>query len=93
MSEDRPEPASTTPDGGPRQLRVRRAPRYPVFLLTGGVVGVLVGLVAGLSGPLSPSPAPGPGRAALVGYLGLGLGLLGALAGGVVAVVLDRGRR
>lgn len=66
----------------------RRTPRYPAFLLTGAAVGVLAAVVLVL----------GPGadvadRARLLSYLAALLGGLGALAGGVVAVLLEGRRR
>ena len=66
----------------------RRNPRYAAFLLTGAVVGVLAAVVLVL----------GPGadvddRARLLSYLVALLGGLGALAGGVVAVLLEGRRR
>jgi hypothetical protein len=82
-------PDDGTADPGPRRLPVRRAPRYGAFLVTGAVVGVVIAVVSGLSGPSDPSV----GRGALVGYLAMALGLLGGLVGGAVAVVLDRVRR
>jgi hypothetical protein len=84
----RPEPPADEP-AAPRRLRVRRAPRYPVFLGTGAAVGVLVAVVAGLSGAATGETS----RGELVGYLAIGFGLVGGLLGGLVAVVLDRGRR
>jgi hypothetical protein len=66
----------------------RRNPRYPAFLLTGAVLGVLAAVVLVLG--------PGAGvddRARLLAYLVALLGGLGALAGGVVAVVLEGRRR
>ncbi len=71
-----------------RQVRVRRAPRYGRFLGTGAVLGLLAALVGGLTGPGDPSV----GRGALVGYLALAFGLLGALAGGATAVLIERFR-
>ena len=66
----------------------RRNPRYPAFLVTGAVVGVLAAVVLVLG--------PGAGvddRARLLAYLVALLGGLGALAGGVVAVLLEGRRR
>jgi hypothetical protein len=66
----------------------RRDPRYPAFLLTGAVIGVLTAAVLVLG--------PGSGvdnRARLLAYLVALLGGLGALAGGVVAVLLEGRRR
>ncbi len=67
---------------------MRRAPRYPVFLATGAVVGVALALVFGLGGATPTTMGRGP----LVGYLSIALGLFGALLGAVVALLLDRGR-
>lgn len=72
--------------GPVRQARLRRAPRYEVFVGVGVAAGVLVALVIGLSGPDDAEF----GRAKLIGYLGIGLGLLGALVGGLVAVGIER---
>jgi hypothetical protein len=85
--------AEEAPEAAPaprvtRQVRVRRAPRYGAFLGTGAVVGLLAALVGGLTGPGDPSVGRGP----LVGYLALSLGLLGALLGGGVAVLIERFR-
>ncbi len=66
----------------------RRNPRYPAFLLTGAVIGVLTAVVLVLG--------PGSGvddRTRLLAYLVALLGGLGALAGGVVAVLLEGRRR
>lgn len=80
-----------TPQRGPVwQARVRRAPRYEAFLGAGVVVGVLVGIVSGLTGDADP----GTGRARLVAYLAVGCAMIGAMAGGLLAVLIERiGRR
>ena len=76
--------------GPVRQARVRRAPRYGVFLATGALIGLVTALVSGLTGPGDP----GVGRAKLVGYLAIAFVLLGATLGGLVAVSIERwGRR
>jgi MFS family permease len=81
------DPEPTDPAAGPvRRLRVRRAPRYEIFLGTGALLGLLIALVAGSTGPVEAQT----GRAKLIGYLAMGFMLLGGLAGGVVAVALER---
>lgn len=63
---------------------VRRAPRYAAFIVVGGIVGLLVALVLVLT-------APGSGGLGLVlAFVGGGCALLGALLGGVAAVLADR---
>jgi O-antigen ligase len=67
--------------------RPHRSPRYASFLVTGGVVGLVCTAVIVL----------GPGadverRGQLVFYLGVLLAGIGALLGGLAAVVLE-GRR
>jgi hypothetical protein len=64
--------------------RVRR-PRYVPFLVTGLVVGLIATVILALT---SADSAGSPGRLML--YLGIMLGGLGALAGGAVAVWLER---
>ena len=81
------DPQPTDPAEGPvRRLRVRRAPRYEVFLGTGALIGLVLALVLGSTGPVDPQT----GRAKLIGYLAMALILLGGLAGGLVAVVIER---
>ncbi|MGZ4593885.1 hypothetical protein [Oryzihumus sp.] len=68
--------------------RLVRRPRYVPFLLTGFVIGVVVTLVLVLGvGDHVDNPRK------LVLYLGILLGGLGALAGGGLAVWLERGER
>jgi hypothetical protein len=70
----RPEP--------PRRVRVNRTPRYGVFLVGGALVGAVVAL-----GLTFSEPATEYGYASTLGYLVVALGLLGALVGGLAAVV------
>lgn len=74
----------------PRQVRLRRAPRYRAFVAAGALVGVVVGIVAstllGNTGSFFPETT-------LTGYLAtIGL-LLGCLLGGLVAVLAERPRQ
>ena len=70
-----------------RQRRqVRRSPRFSGFLITGGLAGLVIGFFLSVIGPVD---ARYDGSAAL-GFLGLIFAGVGALAGGVVAVLLDR---
>jgi hypothetical protein len=71
-----------------QQRKVRRTPRFTAFLATGGVVGLLVGVVAGVVG----HPDTRYDTAAALGFLGLICASLGVLVGGVVAVLLDKRR-
>jgi hypothetical protein len=68
--------------------RVRRAPRYGSFVVTGAVVGVAIALILSLSRPATGEFS----QNSVVGYVAATLGLLGALAGAGVAVLLDRRR-
>ncbi len=74
----------SAPEPAPR----RRHPRYPAFLLTGAVLGVLTALVLvlGAGGEVSDRPR-------LLAYLAALLGGLGVLLGGVAAVLVEGRRR
>ncbi|KQQ28742.1 hypothetical protein [Frondihabitans sp. Leaf304] len=86
---------STAPDDLPQpepqvsatrdEVRVRRAPKYPVFIFGGIVVGVVVTLIAVVA-------APGDDQtpfAQVFGYFVLYGIAIGALVGAIVAVILD----
>ncbi|MFV0460725.1 MAG: hypothetical protein ACK5MT_18370 [Actinomycetales bacterium] len=66
--------------------RRRRAPRYRAFIGAGVILGVLVALIATLFSPDGGSYSLG----SVFGYTACMLGLIGALVGGLVAIVLDR---
>jgi len=66
--------------------KVRRTPNFIAFLLTGGLLGLLIGFFLSVFGPGDLSY---DGSAAL-GFLGLIGAALGVLAGGLVAVLLDK---
>jgi len=70
----------------PRKLR--RSPRFTRFLITGGVVGLLIGVLLSLVG----HPDARYDVSVAMGFLGLVCALLGVLVGGVIAVLLDRPR-
>ena len=65
-----------------------RRPRFTSFLVTGGVVGLLIGVFLSLVG----HPDTRYDSATALGFLGLICALLGVLAGGVIGVLLDRPR-
>jgi hypothetical protein len=71
------------------EVRLRRAPRYRAFVLTGVGLGVLAGTVLAL---LFPADGRYSGRA-IVGYLALTLALVCGLLGATVAVLVERRRR
>jgi hypothetical protein len=69
-----------------RRVRVRRSPRIGVFLVIGVAVGALVAIVVG---NLAPSDSSVPAAQA-TGFLVLVLAPIGAVAAGLIALVLDR---
>lgn len=75
-------------DKAPRG-RARRAPRYVPFLATGALLGLVAAVVLAFALP----PVPRLGTGSVLGYLAFVLGLVGALLGGAVAVLLDRRAR
>ena len=66
--------------------KLRRTPRFRAFLITGGIVGLLIGLFVSMVS----HPDPRYDDSAALGFLGLICAALGVLVGGVVAVLLDR---
>lgn len=68
------------------EARIRRAPRYPMFLILGGGLGALVTFV--LTALFPADPAVGFG--ALFGYFAIYGVSAGVLVGALVAIVLDR---
>ena len=88
-----PDAGSPTSDPGisgtqqpdPASRQVHRSPRYGAFLLTGAVIGVIVAVISGAIGTGDGSMSTGR----LIGYLAMVFGLLGALLGGAVAVVVE----
>ncbi len=80
-------------------VRVRRAPKYGVFLLLGAALGVVVAMILTLSfsGSAQASPNTGVEYTSLqvFGFVTLVCVPIGIALGGAVALVLDRtvGRR
>jgi NhaP-type Na+/H+ or K+/H+ antiporter len=68
------------------EARLRRAPRLPVFLILGVVLGVIAALVLTAVGNLDPKV----GFGGTFGYLCLWCIPLGLLLGAVVAIVIDQ---
>ena len=65
-------------------MTATRQPRFTRFMVTGGVVGVLLGLVTSLL----TEPAEGYGTLAGAGYLALAGLFIGVVLGAAVAAVL-----
>jgi len=68
-----------------RAVRVRRSPKVGVFLILGVLVGVLAAVVVTL---ITPEDGQYP-TSQVLGFLVLLLAPIGALLGGLLAVVLD----
>jgi anti-sigma factor RsiW len=73
----------------PRQVRLRRAPRYRAFVATGAVAGLVIAF--GLS-RIAADDAQYSNRSVL-GYLVVILALIGAVIGGGLAVLVERPSR
>jgi hypothetical protein len=72
------------------QVTIRRAPKYAPFVLTGAIIGLLIGGAFAVLGPDDTSTSFS-GRTAL-GYLGaIGI-VLGGIIGAGVAVLIERRR-
>lgn len=65
--------------------RVRRRPNFAAFLISGALIGLLIGFVVSVFGPA----AVGYDASATLGFLGLIFAGLGALVAGIIAVLLD----
>lgn len=76
------------PVGEMTRARRRRSPRYAVFIGCGVLVGVLAAGIATFALPVTQDY----GYGTVLAYTALVLGLAGGLLGGLVAVLLDRGR-
>jgi len=68
--------------GGPSS----RKPKFAAFLLTGGLVGLVVAFLLSVSGPADARYD----ASAVLGFLGVICAGMGALVAGVVAVLLDK---
>jgi hypothetical protein len=72
----------------PSQFRLRRAPRYRPFGLTGALIGVVAGLILALSF----TAASNYSMQTIAGYFAAILGLAGTVVGLGVAVLIERRR-
>jgi NhaP-type Na+/H+ or K+/H+ antiporter len=77
------EPQGTTDSA---EVRIRRAPRIPVFLVLGAVAGALVTLILTASFPADPTV----GFGALFGYFAIYGVPAGVVLGALVALIVDR---
>ncbi len=68
--------------------RVRRAPRYGRFIFVGALIGAVAGILAALVVRIVSDQSVNFGAVTI--FSALGLGTLGALICGIIAVVQDR---
>lgn len=89
-------PDGPAPLGRPGdRLRIRRSVNYPAFLITGAILGFIVGGLIELFGPSAQLTDAGEAiytPASTFSYIGVLFAMAGALLGAVVALVLDRRR-
>lgn len=80
--------SSTPPEGSTVQteVRIRRAPRIPVFLVLGALLGFIVTLILTASFPTDPVV----GFPATLGYFLLYGVPAGVVLGAVIGIILDR---
>ncbi len=96
MDAQTPSSGESSEFGDVVEVRVRRVPRYGVFLLLGALLGVVLALILTFAGDFSPSAALdisySPGQ--VFGFLLLWTVPAGVALGAVVALILERvGRR
>ncbi|KRA26059.1 hypothetical protein ASD65_12090 [Microbacterium sp. Root61] len=75
-------------------VKVRRAPKYAVFMGLGAIIGILVALILTFafngSGEESPNTGMVYSQTQVFGFLALIFVVVGIVVGGVVALILDR---
>ncbi|HYJ48894.1 MAG TPA: potassium transporter Trk [Microbacterium sp.] len=75
-------------------VRVRRAPKYSVFLAAGAGLGILVALILTFAfngtGDISPNTGMVYSQAQVFGFVALICITVGVVVGGVIALILDR---
>jgi hypothetical protein len=76
----------SNPDDRESDVRIRRAPKFSVFLVLGALVGILVSLVLTASYPIDPKVGFGP----TFGYFAIYGFVAGLLVGAIVALIFDR---
>lgn len=69
-----------------RQITVRRAPKFAVFLMLGALLGFLVAVALALTGPESAEHT----RISVLGFFTMLLVLPGLAVGGLTALLFDR---
>ncbi|HEV7950434.1 MAG TPA: hypothetical protein VGP24_11775 [Glaciihabitans sp.] len=67
-------------------VRIRRAPKFPTFLILGGGVGAIATFIATALYPVDPAV----GFGALFGYFALFGVTGGVIVGALIAIILDR---
>lgn len=74
------------PEDRARRVRIRRAPKFSVFLVLGALVGIFVSFVLTAAYPIDKTVGFGPtfGYFAIYGFVG------GLLLGSIVALIFDR---
>ena len=84
---------------GVETARVRRAPKYSVFLVLGAGIGVFVAMILTFAFDGQPDPALGQtmqfSQSQIFGFLALVCGVIGLGIGGIIAIAFDHtiGRR
>jgi len=68
------------------QVRIRRAPKFSVFLILGAVLGLIAALVLTAAFPIDPNVGFGP----TFSYFAIFGVTIGVFVGAVVAIILDR---
>jgi hypothetical protein len=79
------DPAAADPAAATR-LRLRRAPRYRRFGLTGALIGVIAGVILALSFPVASNYS----MQTIAGYFAAILGLIGTVLGLGLSVLIER---
>jgi hypothetical protein len=76
----------SNPDDRETQVRIRRAPKFSVFVVLGALVGIFVSLILTASFPIDKTV----GFAATFGYFAIYGFVGGILLGAIVALIFDR---
>ena len=79
-------PSDNSDAANETEVRIRRAPKYPAFIIVGGGIGAIITFVLTASFPVDPKV----GFAALFGYFALYGVTGGVLVGALLALLFDR---